>query len=449
MSRLWDRGEPLDEGVARFTVGRDADLDRLLVAHDALGSAAHAVMLGEIGVLAPEQVTALLRELAAVAREARSGSFTVAPEEEDGHTALENRLVGACGEAGRRIHTGRSRNDQVIAALRLWGREAVLELAEATAEAAGELLRLAAAHRDTSLPGYSHGRQAMPSTLGFLFAAIAEGLIDSLPWLERAFAHLDRSPLGSASGYGVALPLDRRQVAELLAFDSVQGNALAVQNDRGKTEMLVLGAALAPVHDLSRLAADLLWLGSDELGCVRLAPDVTTGSSLMPNKRNPDVLELVRAGAARLAARHAEVTGLWHGLASGYHRDLQLTKGPFVEGLRDAVELVRVTVPVLGGLEVDAARCRSLIARAAGATDALYARVAAGATFRAAYREVAADSEAAVEGDPAEGWRRRTHLGAPGALDLAAAETALAQARRRLRPRRERVAEVWRLLPRG
>jgi argininosuccinate lyase len=446
MTRLWERGEPADERLVRFTTGRDPQLDLELVPFDALASAAHATMLAEIGVLAVAERDALVAELAAIAADARAGRFTIAREDEDGHTAIENRLAERCGEAGRRIHTGRSRNDQVIAALRLYAREALLAETAQVLDLAERLAALAEEHRETALPGYSHGRQAMPSTLGFLFAAHAEALADAVPWLETAFAHADRSPLGSAAGYGVPLPLDRQRVAGLLAFGGVQGNALAVQNDRGKTEWLVLGAALVPALDLGRLAADLLWLSADELRCVRLAPEVTTGSSIMPQKRNPDVLELVRAGSARLRARHAEIAAIFAPLPSGYHRDLQLTKEPFLEGMRTAADLLAAMRRVLDGIDIDRERCRALVGRAIGATDEVYRRVAAGTPFRDAYREVARDPEAAVTGDPAESWRLRTHLGAPGALDLGPARSALAAARERLAERQRRVASAWELL---
>ena len=471
MSRLWERGEPVDaavaavaEHVARFTAGRDPEIDLALVPYDALASFAHATMLAEIGVLAGEDLPALRRELAAIAGEARAGRFTIEPADEDGHTAIENRLVARLGDVGRRIHTGRSRNDQVIAAIRLFARQALVDLLGESLTTAELLTDLAERHREVSVAGYSHARQAMPSTVGFLFAAHAEGLADAVPWLQTAYAHADRSPLGSAAGYGVPLPLDRRRVSDLLGFARPQGNGLAVQNDRGKTEWLVLGAALAPVLDVGRLAADLIWFSSDELGYLRLATAVTTGSSIMPQKRNPDVLELVRAGAARLRSRHGEIAAICGPLTSGYHRDLQLTKEPFLDGMRAARELVAAVQPVLATLTVDAERCRQAMRPTIAATDAVYRRVAQGEPFRAAYREVAADPEGAVAGggtepadpagstdpagsaDPADTWRLRTHLGAPGALDLDPVRQSLAAARAWRDEMAARLAAVWRLL---
>jgi argininosuccinate lyase len=448
VSRLWEKGDPLSAVAERFTVGRDPELDLALLPYDALGSAAHAVMLAKIGVLSDDELTSLLGELSAIASDARQGTMEIRRSDEDGHTAIENRLTERCGDAGRKVHTGRSRNDQVIAALRLWGREMVLALTGAVLDRAEQLVDLGQEHGSTVVPGYTHTRQAMPSTVGHLFAAHAEGLLDAVPWLETAFGHLDRSPLGSASGYGVGLPLDRRLVSDLLAFSRPQVNTLAVQNDRGKTEMLVLGAALGPVADLSRLATDLIWFSSEELGYVSLSVDVTTGSSIMPQKRNPDVLELARAGAARLRAQHAEAAAVFMPLASGYHRDLQLTKQPFVEGLQGALDLVRVFEPVLAGLTVHPERCRAALTTAIASTDEVYARVREGEAFRDAYRAVGAEPDAVREGADVS-WRRREHLGAPGVVDEAHAERnreRIAAAREALGERAERVARAWNVL---
>jgi argininosuccinate lyase len=449
LSRLWDRGQGLDERIERFTTGRDPELDLRLVAFDALASTAHALMLHRIGVLADDELVGLRRELRLIAEDAREGRFTISTADEDGHTAIENRLTERLGDAGRRIHTGRSRNDQVIAALRLWGREQILEQILATLEVVDRLLRLAQEHGETSLPGYTHTRQAMPSTLGFLFAAHAESLLDDIPWMETAFHHLNRSPLGSASGYGVALPLDRALVARLLGFERVQVNTLAVQNDRGKSESLALGAAITTALDLGRLADDLIWFSSEELGCIRLDDRVTTGSSIMPQKRNPDVLELIRATAAKLRSRQAEIGAVYSHLPSGYHRDLQLTKEPFLEGMQGVGDVLVAILPVLGTLRVDRERCSRVMQRSIGATDAVYQRVAAGEPFRSAYKAIAGDPEGAVSGDPAEAWRQRTHLGAPGALDLEPYRLTAATAAERLEGLQRPVADAWQLLEMG
>ncbi|MEM9290351.1 MAG: argininosuccinate lyase [Acidobacteriota bacterium] len=447
MSRLWDRGAAVDERILRFTTGRDPELDQRLLPYDALASAAHAMMLKDLEVLNGEELEGVLRELAVAAHEARAGDFTIHREQEDGHTALENRLTERLGEAGRKIHTGRSRNDQVLAALRLWGRDALLEVVEGTLSCAESLLQLAQQHRETSLPGYTHMRQAMPSTLGLFFSSYASCLLDGLPWLDAAYGHLDRSPLGAASGFGVALPLRRDDVAQRLAFSQLQANTLAVQSDRGKTEWLVLGAALAVLNDAGRLAMDLIWYSTEELGYISLADEVTTGSSIMPQKRNPDVLELVRASAAKLRGRHGEIASIYAPLGAGYHRDLQHTKEPFLEGLTLAADALFSLQAALGSLSVDEERCRQAMTRAIGATDAVYRRVAAGEPFRAAYREVAIAPEAAVDEDPTQSWRARHHAGAPALLDLDPDRQRLEQGRELVHQRRQRHQEAWSLLP--
>ncbi len=428
--------------MLRLTVGRDPELDLRLVPWDCQASTAWAEMLAGIGVLDDDECAALGRELAAIAAEARAGSFVIELEQEDGHTAIENRLRQRLGEAGEKIHTGRSRNDQVLAALRLWGRAAVLDQLDALTTVIGRLLELAEAHRETSMPGYTHTRQAMATTLGHHLAAWADNLLDCVPWLEAAYAHLDRSPLGAGSGFGTALPLDRQRVADRLGFASLQANTLAVQNDRGKSEFLALAAAAATATDLGRLATDLIWYSSDELGYIRLGSSITTGSSIMPQKRNPDVLELIRAGAARLRARQAEVGSVYGPLPAGYQRDLQLTKEPFLEGMQSLIDMLRALTAVLADLEVDVDRCRRAVLPATGATDAVYRRVAEGVPFRRAYREAAAGEAPAATADPAEGWRARGHAGAPGGLELDEPGRRLAAARERLDERRAALAAV-------
>ena len=446
MSRLWDKGQALDQVIERFTVGRDPQLDQFLLPYDALGSAAHACMLEAIGILQNHEVETLTTELRSIATDARRGTFFVAQADEDSHTAIENRLTERLGESGRKIHTGRSRNDQVICALRLFGRESLLEITAAGCALIEELLRLADAERETSMPGFTHTRQAMPSTFGFLLAAHAEGLLDCFKFVQGAYQHINRSPLGSASGYGVGLPLDRQLVSDLLRFDSIQPNTLAVQNDRGRGEYVALGAALLPVVDMARLSGDLIYFSSDELRWLSLDASVTTGSSIMPQKRNPDVLELIRASSARLRARHAEVGAIYGGLASGYHRDLQLTKEPFIEGLCLAEDALRAMLPVLQTLSIDRQRAKQAIQASTAATDEVYRRVAQGVPFRDAYREIGKDPAGSVTGAVHDTWRNRTHLGAPGSLDLKPYEADLEALRQWLETQRASCEGAWKLL---
>ncbi len=451
MNTLWTRSGGLNELLERLTVGSDPELDLHLLPYDALASAAHARMLAKIGVLTQHELQGLLHELRAIVHDVLDSSdgpesrgFVIRPSEEDGHTAIENRLTARLGDAGKKIHTGRSRNDQVIAALRLWGREAVLELAEELLATTATLTGLAREHAETSFPGYSHTRQAMPTTLGHFFGAAAESLLDNMPWLRTAFDHLNRSPLGSASGFGVALDLDRELVAQVLEFSQVQHNTLAVQNDRGRSETLVLAVAGSIATDLGRLATDLIRYSADEADFVALDPETTTGSSIMPQKLNPDVLEIIRSSAARCRGLQAEVASIYGGLGFGYHRDLQLTKEPFLRGLALVTDCSAAMGRVLEGLVVDTERCRRAVLRSSAATDAVYRRVADGEAFRDAYRKVSADPSSAYAADPAESWRERTHVGAPGALDHRYLETVWDTQKDWLRARQESVARVWR-----
>ena len=450
-AKLWDRGDPVDVRIERFTVGCDPDLDLLLLPYDALGSMAHATMLAEIGVLKPSQRETLRGELSSIVSEVRRGRFIIAREEEDGHTAIENRLTAKLGDVGRRIHTGRSRNDQVIAALRLMGRERLLDVIEALVGLAEDLLKRSKQYKDVVLPGYTHTRQAMPTTVGHLFAAHAEGLIDNLPWLTTAFDYLNRSPLGSASGYGVAMPVDRQEVADLLGFRRLQHNTLAVQNDRGKTEMLVIGALLGAGRDLSRLASDVILFSADEFGFFRLSAKTTTGSSIMPQKRNPDLWELLRASYGSLAGYHSQVTHIAAQLISGYHRDLQLTKEPFLRSLETVVDALVVARVGLKGVSIDRSQCAAALTPSIAATDAVYQSVAKGASFRTAYKAIAVDP-AAVENHVSaqETWRWRKHDGAPGDLRSDTLTKPIRTAKQWHQARAREIAAVWHhLLPKA
>lgn len=442
--RLWSGTAKLDPRVEKLTVGDDPRLDVALVPFDALGSVAHAVMLSEIGLLTEAECRQLCTGLWRIAQEASAGDFAIDPSQEDCHTAIEQRLTAEFGDAGRRIHTGRSRNDQVLAAIRLWAREQLVALGEQVLELVEALRLRADEFKDVSLPGYTHTRQAMPATLGFYLAAHAEGLLDDLRWLETAFAHVNRSPLGSAAGFGVALPLDRARVAHLLAFDGVQNNTLAVQNDRGKSEALVLAVVAATATDLGRLASDLIWFSSDELGYVQLSPQVTTGSSLMPQKRNPDVLEIVRASATRLRSLQHEVANIYGALPSGYHRDLQLTKRPLLEGMRSLSDLLGAMTAVIESCAADPERARTAIKPETAATDALCADIRDGTPFRTAYRRIAEAPGQAYRGEVSESWRERLHAGSPAQPNLDEIVERAKKEADALRERKARLTAVWR-----
>lgn len=391
MSRLWEKGQPIDAAVLAYTVGEDCRLDERLVAHDVRASIAHAEGLARRGLLAPADLDAIRAGLAALAEEHARGLWRIAPEEEDVHTALENRLVARVGAAGARLHLGRSRNDQVLAALRLYLRDAVGALAEGAEAVAAALGEVAARQGEVALPGYTHTRPAMPSSVALWCGGFAAELADDAEGLRAARRRLSRSPLGSAAGYGAApLDLDRAGVAAALGFAGAQEPVTAVQLSRGKGEAQVLFELALLANDLSRLAADLVLFSAPEYGFVELPPETTTGSSVMPHKRNPDLWELVRARAAGALARLVEALALPAKLTSGYHRDLQLLKAPLFAGIDDAAATLALVAAVLPRIAFRPDRIR-MAPELWAAARAYRLVLDEGIPFREAYRRVAAE----------------------------------------------------------
>ncbi len=392
MSRLWEKpgGAPLDERVLRFTAGEDHRLDARLVPYDVRASIAHAEMLGEAGLLAPDDVAAITEGLAALGDAHAAGEWQIELGDEDVHTALENRLTAAIGEAGARLHLGRSRNDQVLAALRLYLRDEVTALADGARAVAAALDELAAREAATPLPGYTHQQPAMPSSVPLWAGGFAAELRDDALGLAACRRRIDLNPLGSAAGYGVPLlPIDRESTRRRLGFGAVQQPVTAVQLSRGKAEAQVLFEIALTQQDLGRLAADLVLWNSRELGFVNLPEEMTTGSSIMPQKRNPDVFELVRGRTATAQACLLEALAITAKLPSGYHRDLQLLKAPLFRGIDLARPSLEIMAAALGGVRFRADRIH--LPPELGATEEAYRLVLEqGLPFRDAYRKVAA-----------------------------------------------------------
>ena len=425
---LWSKGLPLDAAIHRFTVGEDPVVDLALVPHDALGSAAHARMLARVGLLPEADMRALVAALHKLHAEARAGAFTIRPEQEDGHTALEAALVERVGEPGRRIHLGRSRNDQVQLAMRLLLREEVLMLGARAAELAGAFLDFAQAHTHVALPGYTHMRRAMPSTFGMWGVAFAEGLLEELEALRGLYARLDRNPLGAAAGFGVPLPIDRQYVATLLGFSRVQRSPIDVQNSRGRYETATLAWANSVAGGLEKWLWDVSLFSTEEFGFLTLPDAFTTGSSIMPQKKNPDVVELARARCRELRGLARQVEEIAGGLPSSYHRDFQLLKRPTLAALGSMRELLDVLTRLVPALQIRAE------AAARASDDTLYAAhqayvlVGRGMPFRDAYREVARQlGDGTFKPDRAA--LTATHLGGAGNLALDQARSELASAR--------------------
>ena len=390
MTRLWDKGAPLDERVLHYTAGEDHALDERLVRHDVRASIAHAEMLQAQGLLTPADLTAIRDGLSALAQEHARGAWRIELADEDGQSALERRLTERIGAAGARIHLGRSRNDQVLTAIRLYLREAVAALGTGALAVADALDELAVREPGTALPGYTHQQQAMPSSVPLWAGGFAAELRDDAAGLSQVLRRIDKSPLGSAAGYGTpGLPIDREATRTALGFATVHQPVTAVQLSRGKAEAQLLFEITLLLQDLGRFAADVLLFATQEFGFVALPEAFTTGSSIMPQKRNPDVFELIRGRSASAQACLAEALGVCAKLPSGYHRDLQLLKFPLFRGIDLALETLAILPPAIGALQFrrEAIRLDPAIHAAEEANRLV---VTEGIPFREAYQRVAA-----------------------------------------------------------
>ena len=418
MGKLWQKDYKLDEAMERFTVGEDYILDRNLVAADCVASIAQAAMLESINILTRQEFESLKRELVHIIELNQKGEFSIRISDEDCHTAIENHLTGALGEAGKKIHTGRSRNDQVIAALRLYARSFLLEFQGCLMRLAGDLIGFAKKHQDVPMPGRTHMQIAMPSSLGLWAGAYAEELLDDHTLVSTAYDLNNRSPLGSAAGYGVPLPINRQMVSEALGFRSVQNNVLYVNNSRGKIESIILDALEQVMLTLSKLAQDLILFSMPEFQYFTLPAELCTGSSLMPQKRNPAGLELIRAKASSVAASALQVKGIIRALPSGYNRDFQETKPAFIRALKDSLVSVQVMDLIINRLNVNKEKLLAGFTPEIYATDRALELVQSGLPFREAYLEVALNLDKLENLDPHEAIQKKTHAGATGNLGL-------------------------------
>lgn len=389
MTRLWDKGVPLDARVLVYTAGEDYALDERLVAHDVRASIAHAHMLHAQQLLSSADLAAILEGLAALAAEHARGEWRIELADEDGQTALERRLTARLGAAGARIHLGRSRNDQVLAAVRLYLREVIASLSSGALAVATALDALGA-REATVLPGYTHLQQAMPSSVALWAGGFAAEIRDDAQGLTQVLRRVDKNPLGSAAGYGTpGLPIDREATRVALGFASVQEPVTAVQLSRGKAEAQLLFEITLLMQDLGRFAADVVLYGSYEFGFLGVGEAFTTGSSIMPQKRNPDLFELLRGRSATAQACLLEALAICAKLPSGYHRDLQLLKFPLFRGIDLALETLAILPAAIGSLQLRPAAVR-LDPAIHAAEQANRLVVSEGIPFREAYRRVAA-----------------------------------------------------------
>ncbi|MDR1414891.1 MAG: argininosuccinate lyase [Odoribacteraceae bacterium] len=415
--KLWDKGYDTDHFTERFTVGRDRELDAMLARADVLGNLAQARMLRSIGLLTADEEQALAAALKEIHRQAEAGNFAIAPDVEDVHSQVEFLLTATCGDSGKKIHAGRSRNDQVLLDLKLFSREALFDTLDAVETLFDLLLARADACKDILIPGYTHLQVAMPSSFGLWFGAYAESLAEDIILLKAARDMVNTNPLGTGAGYGSSLPLDRSLITRLLAFDDLAYNPVHAQMQRGKMEKTVLLALAGVAATLARLSADACLFASPNFAFITLPERYTTGSSIMPHKKNPDVFELIRAKCNRLQALPGEIAMITANLTSGYFRDMQLTKEIYLPAfgeLRDclfmATLLLREVEPARHLLDDD--RYRYLFT-----VEEVNRLVSAGVPFREAYREVA-DSVRRDEFKWTEPRLHHTHEGSIGNLCL-------------------------------
>ena len=423
---LWQKpGTRVDQRIQRFLAGSDVLLDRELIGYDIRASRAHAAGLARIGLLSDAECAALDRELECLAGEVATGDFVLDDRFEDMHSAIEARLIERLGDTGRKIHTGRSRNDQVLVALRLYLRDALGSLKQHCRAIAEVALRRAASETDLPMPGYTHLQRAMVSSAGMWWAGFAEAFIDDAELAVATATWVDANPLGSAAGFGVGLPLDREFTTRALGFARTQINPIYAQLSRGKFELQALSALGQSLLDLRRLAWDLSLFTSQEFGFVQLPAEYATGSSLMPNKRNPDLIELLRASYAVVAAARSEIEQLLS-LPSGYHRDLQFSKAPLLRACAHGLAALDLVPGLLAGVAWQPERLLAAIDPSLYATDRAIELARAGVPFREAYREAAVRPLPAAGADPSASLAARVSPGAAADLRLPELEARLA-----------------------
>ena len=417
---LWSSTTP-DQRLFEYTTGDDRTWDARLLSWDVLGSLGHIEGLRAARLITAAEYAQMRRGLREVFNATSRGRLKLDQRHEDVHTAVEYWLTSRVPGTGERLHTGRSRNDQVACDLRLFLKDELLKVHTAALALAGALVDFAQSHRGVLWPGYTHGRRAMPSSVGLWAGALAEGVLDTVESLPALWARVDRSPLGSAAGYGVPLPLQRSVVARALGFSGLDVNVAAVQGGRGKLEAAVLFWCTQLGHDVARLSQDVILFSGEEFGYLTLPAALATGSSIMPHKRNPDLFELTRGRASAVEGDLLAVLQIKAKLSGGYHRDFQLLKEPLMRGLDRTGAMLEAVTHALPKLGVDSKRCHAALTGGALATDEVIRRVEAGRPFRTAYREVAAaleDGESFEPPPPARIISRRSSTGGLGNLGL-------------------------------
>jgi argininosuccinate lyase len=415
--KLWQKeNTSVSALIENFTVGRDKEFDLLLAKYDVQGSIAHVTMLGEVGLMTPEEATLAVKALHDILAEVENGQFSINEQVEDVHSQVELLLTERIGDTGKKIHSGRSRNDQVAVDIKLYLREQIGIIKEEVRKLFDLLINQSEEYKDKLLPGYTHLQIAMPSSFGLWFGAYAESLVDDLEMLAAAFAITNKNPLGSGAGYGSSFPLNRTRTTELLHFAALNHNAVYAQMTRGKTEKVVAMGLSCIAATLSRLSMDCCLYLNQNFGFISFPPELTTGSSIMPHKKNPDVFELIRAKCNRIQSLPNELTLLLNNLPSGYHRDLQLTKEilfPAIEELKACLQLCRL---MLSNIEVKDNILSDEKYRYLFSVEAVNELVNKGIPFREAYQRVGNSIEKGEFAFDFTQGLHHTHEGSIGSL---------------------------------
>lgn len=414
--KLWDKGFSIDKRIEKFTVGKDREIDLHLAEYDVQASLAHAKMLCKIGILTNQELQTIAQVLKEVQESIKNGSFQIEAQFEDVHSKLEQVLVGALGEVGKKIHTARSRNDQVLVALHLYYKDFLSELKDKTEGLFHTLIHLAETYQDKSLPGYTHLQVAMPSSFGQWLSAYAELLIDDMYMLNAAQKVVDQNPLGSAAGYGSSFPIDRFHTTEQLGFKTLKFNSMAAQLSRGKAERTLTAAMGGLANTLSRFAMDICLYNSQNFNFLSFPQELTTGSSIMPHKKNPDVFELIRGKCNKIQAVYGEMLLLTNNLPSGYHRDFQLLKENMIQScidLLDVLVIFNYSIEKMIPQEID---CNDPKYKYLFTVDTINTLVENGVSFRDAYRQIGKQvQEGTYEPDTS---KKHTHIGSIDNLGL-------------------------------
>ena len=393
-SKLWEKNFEINKEIERFTVGRDREMDMYLAKYDVLGSMAHITMLESIGLLEKDELDRLLAELKGIYATCESGEFVIEDGVEDVHSQVELMLTRRLGDMGKKIHSGRSRNDQVLVDLKLFIRNEIKEIAGLVKALFDELIQKSEQYKGVLMPGYTHLQVAMPSSFGLWFGAYAESLTDDMLFLQAAWRMANRNPLGSAAGYGSSFPLDRTMTTELLGFDTMDYNVVYAQMGRGKTERNTAFAMASVAGTLAKMAFDACMFNSQNFAFIRLPKECTTGSSIMPHKKNPDVFELIRAKSNKLQALPQQITLIMNNLPSGYFRDLQIIKEEFLPAFDELKDCLRMAAYIINRMEVNEHILDDKRYDLMFSVEEVNRLAAAGMPFRDAYKKVGLDIEA-------------------------------------------------------